>query len=167
MYWSFTFLLHNQVSDTLGLGQVSKYTHGFQNGVHTGTEHQLQHHWMTERGGGVGGGGESRRHTHSNVQRTLSLPALTLCDSELALPEHGALGLVEGQVVEGGGHVHHQLLAVLDGPQLCATPAETPSKPLVWSKNNRSPPVARVLQRRIIAAKRRFKQEVCNLIKEI
>lgn len=56
---------------------------------------------------------------------TLTSSRLTACDGELAAPERGALGLVEGEVVEGGGHVHHQLLALLHGPQFCVTPAET------------------------------------------
>lgn len=82
----------------------------------------------------VGGVKVSRRHahTHREVQRTRSLPGLTLCDGELAVPEHSALRLVEGQVVEGGGHVHHQLLAVLHGPQLCVTTAEVGNTALCW-----------------------------------
>lgn len=128
-----TFLLHDQVSYVLGLGQVSIHTDGFENGIHAGAEHQLQHHW------GVGGRGTgvsvSGRHLHARKHTpkgTRSLPGLTPRDGELAVPEHAALRLVEGQVVEGGGHVHHQLLAVLHRPEFCGR--ETGYVALLWTK---------------------------------
>lgn len=68
MWLSFTFLLHNQISDILGLGQVSKYTDGFQNGVHAGAEHQLQHHWETE--GQRVGVCVSEQKTHTHTQKS-------------------------------------------------------------------------------------------------
>lgn len=46
---------------------------------------------------------------------------LTLGDGELAAPEHRAVLLVEGQIVDGDGHIYQQLLALLHGPQLWDT----------------------------------------------
>lgn len=47
---------------------------------------------------------------------------LTLGDGELTVSEYRAFLLVEGQVVDGGSHIHQQLLAFLHRPQLCVVP---------------------------------------------
>lgn len=54
--------------------------------------------------------------------------SLTLCDGEFVVSENRAFCPVEGQVVDGGGHIHHQLLAFLHGPQVCVTATEIHEK---------------------------------------
>lgn len=61
-------------------------------------------------------------HFYTKICRSVSL---TLCDGELAVSEHRAFLLVEGQVVDGGSHIHQQLLAFLHRPQLCVTHTQT------------------------------------------
>lgn len=65
-----------------------------------------------ERGGE--GGGSEEGHRRIRQRRP---GALTLGHCESAPAQSRTLRLVEGQVVDGGGGVHHQLLALPHGPQ--------------------------------------------------